>query len=883
MSLPSDLAVSLEAAPALPAVGDPLIYTVHLTNTAPLAATDVVLTNLLPAGVSFLSAVPSQGGCTNFSGVVRCPLGALAAQSQATIIISCVPTNEATLTNRVFVTRADPDLTPANNAATNIVLVRARLLTVSSPAVVEGDSSVTNAVFQLTLSVPANRALALDFATSNNTATAGSDYLGTNGTLVFAPGETNLTLAVPVFGDTLFEATETFTLHAWFPTNPAIPAASGQCVITNDDAPPMVFLRDASVVEGESGPTNAIFLLELSAASGLPVTINYSTSNGTALAGSDYLGTNGVILLPPGATNTNIVIVVLGDPAPEASEQFYVQLDSVLGASPGRAQAVGTILSDDARPVIVAATATLLADANTNSVIDPGEIITVSLAVRNLGVAATTNLVATLLATNGVTAPGAPQNFGVVPVGTNAVARSFTFTAEGTNGGVLTAMLQLHDNGSDLGTVAFSLLIGPRLERFEWAAIPAAQQAHVPFAVTITARDHLDRPLTNFTGTVALSATNGSPSVALPLTPAVSGSFSNGVWSGAVTVEQAGTNVVLHAGDGAGHGGASTPFNVASNPAAVLTRFAWSVAGPTQFIDVPFTVTLAAKNALDETMTNFTGAVALSATGVVPVSFALRGNLAPDNTLNAGTFTLGFAFTPTNDLVVTHFRHYSGTKVSFWNSNGVLLASAAITNPPGAWSETPLATPLALTAGTRYLVGFLNGGLPYYWRSETTTNFSHGRINGSFYGSSDSFPDNPFANGWWLVDVRFTAPGLAPLPVLPPGSGNFTGGLWTTSLTITQAVASLVLRAEDQAGHTAESNPIQVIAEPPRLSITRQANQAVVTWTLATPGYVLESASPPGGMTAWSPVTNAISVNGTLHTLTNTILGSAKFFRLRKL
>ena len=67
----------------------------------------------------------------------------------------------------------------------------------------------------------------------------------------------------------------------------------------------------------------------------------------------------------------------------------------------------------------------------------------------------------------------------------------------------------------------------------------------------------------------------------------------------------------------------------------------------------------------------------------------------------------------------------------------------------------------------------------------------------------------------------------------------------------------------------------------PASSIRRWVDEA--TWMLATPGYVLESASPPGGMTAWSPVTNAISVNGTLHTLTNTILGSAKFFRLRKL
>ena len=91
--------------------------------------------------------------------------------------------------------------------------------------------------------------------------------------------------------------------------------------------------------------------------------------------------------------------------------------------------------------------------------IDPGETVTVSLAVKNVGTAATVNLVGTLLPTGGVTAPGAPQAFGVVPVGGTA-ARPFTFTAAGTCGGTITVSLQLQDGASNLGTVTYTFTLG---------------------------------------------------------------------------------------------------------------------------------------------------------------------------------------------------------------------------------------------------------------------------------------------------------------------------------------------------------------------------------------------------------------------------------------
>jgi alpha-tubulin suppressor-like RCC1 family protein len=110
-------------------------------------------------------------------------------------------------------------------------------------------------------------------------------------------------------------------------------------------------------------------------------------------------------------------------------------------------------------PLLVSNSFTLTAESCPNGAIDPGETVTVSFGLKNIGTANTTNLVATLLATGGVVSPSGPQAFGVVT--TNGVmTRSFNFSASGTCGSTNTAMLQLQDGTANLGTVTFSFLLG---------------------------------------------------------------------------------------------------------------------------------------------------------------------------------------------------------------------------------------------------------------------------------------------------------------------------------------------------------------------------------------------------------------------------------------
>jgi hypothetical protein len=114
------------------------------------------------------------------------------------------------------------------------------------------------------------------------------------------------------------------------------------------------------------------------------------------------------------------------------------------------------------QPVITTNGASLIQEGclPANGVLDPGETVTVNFALRNIGTLATANLVGTLQASGGVASPGNPQNFGVLAAGGASVSRPFTFTANGTCGGTVTATLQLRDGAANLGTVAFTFPLG---------------------------------------------------------------------------------------------------------------------------------------------------------------------------------------------------------------------------------------------------------------------------------------------------------------------------------------------------------------------------------------------------------------------------------------
>ena len=117
--LPSfDLAVTLEDGPDPVFVGGNLIYTITVTNRGPSLASDVMLTNLLPSGMAFLSVTATQGGCTNQAGLVRCALGSIAPGTAAQVLVELQTSRAGRVSTSVGIGAIGDDVNPLNNSAT---------------------------------------------------------------------------------------------------------------------------------------------------------------------------------------------------------------------------------------------------------------------------------------------------------------------------------------------------------------------------------------------------------------------------------------------------------------------------------------------------------------------------------------------------------------------------------------------------------------------------------------------------------------------------------------------------------------------------------------------------------------------------------------------
>lgn len=116
---PADLAVSQTDSPDPVVGGSALTYTVTVVNQGPGPATQVALSDTLPAGVTFGSATPTQGSCSEAGGVVSCDLGTLANNASAdVVIVVTAPAAAGVITNSASVSTVRVDPNAANDTST---------------------------------------------------------------------------------------------------------------------------------------------------------------------------------------------------------------------------------------------------------------------------------------------------------------------------------------------------------------------------------------------------------------------------------------------------------------------------------------------------------------------------------------------------------------------------------------------------------------------------------------------------------------------------------------------------------------------------------------------------------------------------------------------
>ncbi|HEX8070054.1 MAG TPA: Calx-beta domain-containing protein [Pyrinomonadaceae bacterium] len=193
-------------------------------------------------------------------------------------------------------------------------------------------------------------AATVDYATSDGTATAGSDYTATAGTLTFAAGELSKTFTVPLIDDSVFEGNETINLTLSNPTGGTTLAAPQTAVLTiqDNEFTPFLSVSSVSVIEGDTGQTDAVFNLTLSNATTRTVTLNYATAPAGATADVDYVSTSGTLTFAPLERTKQITVRVNGDVLQESNETFALSLTNIVNTSSSTAQGFCTIVDDDA-------------------------------------------------------------------------------------------------------------------------------------------------------------------------------------------------------------------------------------------------------------------------------------------------------------------------------------------------------------------------------------------------------------------------------------------------------------------------------------------------------------------------------------------------------
>jgi hypothetical protein len=224
----------------------------------------------------------------------------------------------------------------------------------------EGDAGTSNATFTVTLAPASGKSVSVDYATTDGSATAPSDYSSAGGTLTFSPGQTSKSVDVVVKGDNGWEPDETFTLDLSNASNAGLSDGQGLGTITNDDPLPAVSIGDLPQFEGNAGTSTMTFDVSLDRPSAGTVTVDYASADASATAADDYVGVSGTATFAPGVTHATIDVTVNGDGITEPDETFTVDLSNPSNGTIIDGSGLGTILDDDGPSTVSVGDVTIL-------------------------------------------------------------------------------------------------------------------------------------------------------------------------------------------------------------------------------------------------------------------------------------------------------------------------------------------------------------------------------------------------------------------------------------------------------------------------------------------------------------------------------------------
>jgi hypothetical protein len=257
-----------------------------------------------------------------------------AGQLTQTVQVPIINDTNAEGNETVLLTLREPTGNAKLGAISNAVL-----------RIIDDESSVsfTNTSYQITEAGPAitlnvvrsgplNTTVMVDYMTMDGSATAGSDYRGTNGTLTFPPGATFKTISIPINNDVLDETNETFTVILKNPQGGVQLGTMTNATVTildNDQAGTLQFSSTTYNVNESAGHATIIVKRAGGLAGG--VTVHFQTSDGSATAGSDYTGVSTNLTFGPSEMMKNVLIPITLDSLAESNETVLLSLTEPTG------------------------------------------------------------------------------------------------------------------------------------------------------------------------------------------------------------------------------------------------------------------------------------------------------------------------------------------------------------------------------------------------------------------------------------------------------------------------------------------------------------------------------------------------------------------------
>jgi hypothetical protein len=193
----------------------------------------------------------------------------------------------------------------------------------------------------VTITSTGGTAMVASYSVGGGSATAGDDYTPISGTVVLGGSAISQTISLPINDDTIAEGDETVQFHLF--------GASGvqqSLTITIQDDEPTVAFSAAEYSASEISGT-AVLTVTLNQTVATTATVDFATSDETALAGVDYEAISGTLTFAPGETSQAITVTILGDAVIDAGETFSVTLSAPTNVGLGTPSSARVTISDD--------------------------------------------------------------------------------------------------------------------------------------------------------------------------------------------------------------------------------------------------------------------------------------------------------------------------------------------------------------------------------------------------------------------------------------------------------------------------------------------------------------------------------------------------------